>query len=213
MPTSLSELLTDIAPRCVGASEPLLLTTLLKACRVFCAETWVCSEIVGPISDADGVAAVTPASGLTALAPLRVTSNGRVIWSKWPAAADNALGYVDIASLSYSQPLSFGVGVNPLTIRMLPTATLPQNMLVEVAVGPSAIDNVPPDIPVLWRDAVVYRALQDLFELPGYPFTSPVMAVRQLQLYSVEREKARIELNRRLARHGTTVAGPKFIGR
>jgi hypothetical protein len=179
----------------------------------FCQDTWICQETT-TLTDTDGVFTATVPSGRLALGVLRMASNGVVLWSAWPQAADNQFGNIDPATLTMSQPLAFTISEDTVQISMVPTATLSQSITVTLATCPvQGADDVPSELLVRWNDAVMARALEKLLAVPNQVFTNGNLAGMFAGMYTKERTAARIELNRGLARNGARMSGPRFAGR
>lgn len=197
-----------------GASDPLMQEQLELAAKEFAEDTWVCQEDITPVEDADGALELRSRNGYSGIGVIRLAANGQSLWSKWPDDLANASGWTDMNTLTASQPQLFTVGIEPLTIRMVPLATSAQAITATIAVAPVIGDNEVPDVLVgHWSEALICRALSQLLLMPNQVFTSPALAAVKERQYLYYRNAARIEANRQYARNGGRVYGVRFGGR
>ena len=211
---AVSDLLPRVRLYAPGASDPLLQDQLENAAVEFCHDTWICYEDVTGISDSDGSVVFSSPNGNEVIAVLRLPSNGRTIWQRWPDYIDATLGYTDLSTLSADQPLSFVTEGDTLTVRMVPIATATQVMGARLVVAPVVgEDSAPDQLTGKWADAVAAKALERTLLMPNQTFTSPALSKEFERRYNEDRQRARVEVNRALSRHGARVSGPRFIGR
>lgn len=197
-----------------GAADPLIQTQLELAAKEFAEDTWVCQEEITPVVDADGALELRSKNGYSGIGVIRMAANGQTLWSKWPDVLDAAHGLVDYKPLTVGQPQMFTVGIEPLTVRMVPTATDSQSITATIAVAPIVGDNEVPDALVgHWSEALVCKALTELLLMPNQTFTAPGLADVKMRQYLYYRNSARIEANRQYARSGGRVYGVRFGGR
>lgn len=211
---SVSTLVERVRMYAPGVSEPLAIQLMLDAADEFCRDTWVCQEQTPAVVTASGRLEPQSPGGYIPLAVMRLVSNGKTIWSKWPNVIDNAAGYADISNFPQAQPLMFGMTVDPLVLSMIPAATTPQTITATVAVTiDTTIDDVPDALVQSWAKALTSKALEDILIMPVQSWSNSGLADRFAKDYLMECHKARVEVNRGYARHGAAMTGPKFIGR
>ena len=212
---SVTPLLTRLNMYVPGCPEPLMENQLQEAAAEFCRDTHICYEDIGPISSADGKLVLASPNNFKAIGLLRLAANGYTIWSRWPAAYDNAFGYLDSNQFSLQQPLSVVLEGAALAVRMVPAPTTTQVFTARIVVGPVLGDNnVPQELIDNWGDALVAKAAERLMMQPNQMYSAPALATKDmLPRYLTERTRARIEVNRGLGRNGTAVSGPKFTFR
>jgi hypothetical protein len=204
--------LVYLYPRCKlyasAVAEPVLQDFLEQAAMEFCRDTWLCQETL-PVTDADGSFTATATRDVVGV--LRLTSNGYTIWSCWPTSADNALGGLDPATFSSTQPKHFTIDESTVKINMVPVATATQVMSVTVATAPvGGADDVPAELIGKWGDAVIAKAMERLLMVPNQAFTNAGLAAWFRDQYTGYKRDARIEVNRGLARNGAKMTGPRF---
>jgi hypothetical protein len=209
--SSLSDLVNRARVYAPGCPDSMLQDYLEQAAIEFCRDTWVCYEDVTGVTSADGQVQLISPSGYEVLGVLRAASNGIPIWSQWPYIADNTLSYIDVDTVKQDQPLTFEITGDTLTMKMAPAADTSQSLSWRVAVCPNpGEDDVPDPLVGRWKNAVMFKALENLLILPNQVFTNGGLAQMFGARYATERSKARIETNRGLARNGARMTGPSF---
>lgn len=208
----LSTLFYKLMPFAPGLSEVVAERFMLEACREFCRDTMAITSDLVEVLVQDPVVTVDAPTGLESAGILRITHQGRTLWSKAEQAVDAILGNIAYESLPEGNSPQAVIVLDENRFRVVPGPSENLTFAVRIAVAPTATaTEVPDELVARWYDAIVSGALKELLMHPGQQYTNVNMAAVHAARYQAQVVQARIKVNTSDSRHGTRVVGPRFI--
>lgn len=208
----LTSLLYKLKAYAPSVSDVVAERYMLDACREFCRDTMAISRDLPEVLVENSDVTVEAPADTESVGILRVTHDGRTVWSKSEQALDAVLGNVAYESMPGSDKPGSIVVLDDNRFRVVPQPSTTLTFAVRIAVAPtSTATEVPDELVARWYDAVVSGALKELMLHPGQPYANMNMAAVHAARYQAQVVQARIKVNTSDSRYGTRVVGPRFI--
>lgn len=198
----LTSLFQDLLLYVPGCPEPLAQYALVEAARKFCRDTFVITSVTDPITTTAGSNTLDLtqfSDGQTEIIGIiDVTSNELEIDTKsFDWLKRRFPWWQDISNA----PPALVVGTSENQAFLWPTPDDSYTLQLTVATAPvQTALTIADDLGNRWKEAVLGYAMFRLCSQKGQAYTDPQMATLGLQMYSSDRNKARIEKNRAFGR-------------